>query len=195
MRYQIALDGTVEYGNPGSILNWTRAAFRRFEEQAGPNISPETKAAANILLGNLEILSANQENMKVAVIAANRQYSRAVELTPYSAVARNMDAMARIYLGTRSGWAEESPLEVVKALQGGLALDTSNKDVTANLESLLTLISGMPESMTKIDKEALEQKRAAVRRVRAHQAKQYTREPTHSQALIRRENVGQQNRP
>ena len=171
MRYRMAIDGTVEYGKPESILEWTRNALGSFEEQAGEKRSPAAAATARILLGNLEILSANQGSMIEAVTAAGRHYAKAVEITPSSATARNLDAMARIYLGHSTEWADESPNDVAIALQEGLALDTRNMDITANLEALFSLISGLPESTSKIDKEHLERKIAAVKRVRAHQAR------------------------
>ncbi len=170
MRYRIALDGTAEYGKPGSLAAWTRKAVERFEQGAGKKRAAAPAAMARILLGNLAILSADRESMLGAVRAAADEYERAVELAPYSAAARNLDAMARIYLGQRAGWSKESPQDVAVALQEALALDPSNTDVTANLEGLFTLISGLPESTTGIDKEQLERKLAAVKRVRAHQA-------------------------
>lgn len=170
MRYQMALDGTVEYGRPDRILGWTRRAFARFEEQAGGGASPEAAAAARILLGNLEILAAGPDNLQESVQSAARYYAKAVKITPYSAVARNMDSMARIYLGQRTGWIGESPSDVATSLQQALALDTGNQDITANLEALFTVMGDLPESVTKIDGEQLEKKMAAVKRVRAHQA-------------------------
>ncbi|MCP4903076.1 MAG: hypothetical protein GY906_39435 [bacterium] len=122
----------------------------------------------------VEVNGNPQANLEeqAAVQRAAEYYASAVKLAPSSAVARNMESMARIYLGNRGDWAEESPADVATSLQKALALETSNRDITANLEALYGLMSHLPEKVTRIDEKQLERKMSAMRQVRAYQAKQ-----------------------
>ena len=172
MRLQMALDGTAEYGDRRSLIGWTQRALQRYEELANGKSAPAPAAMAEILLGNLEILSASPESMRNAVVAAGRHYRRAASIAPDDVTARSMDAMARIYLGHATGWTDDTPLGVASALQDALVLDPTNRDVTANLDTLFSLIRDLPESTTRVQKQELARRTAALRAIRAHQAEQ-----------------------
>jgi len=171
MRYQIHRQGSDPHPNPHRLVEWIHDRLSKFQAEIYDEGAPEPLAAARILSGNLDIISTSPENMVGAVTSAKRKYTEAVALMPYSAEARNLEAIAGIFLGQANGWESLNPADIAKALMDSLALDAGNFDILANLEKLFLLMDDLPAEKRRMQKGELDRNLAAVRRVQASLSK------------------------
>lgn len=161
LRYRVHLDGISDHPYVDRMRDYARKALARFTEHAAGAQSPEAEAMAGILSAGLDIAAGKPSD----AAAASEKLNTAARRIPYSAAARNLSAVADIYLGHQSRWTAAKPADISRKLLAGLALDAGNKEILNNMEKFYRLIEPLPMHTRQLQQAEIDAKMAAVQRV------------------------------
>jgi hypothetical protein len=118
---------------PSQAIKPAEQALLEYVQRNESIQEPETKAAALQLNGILEFLRGEKNPAE--------RFDDAYELVPYSADARNLAAMFRVYRDYNLPGKKLHPREVVNDFVAAAALDPENSMVLENLENFYELLT------------------------------------------------------
>lgn len=142
-------------------------ALKVYTEFAGSRIAPLPRAVGNAMLGMMRINSAQTEAERVETMRAVAPlFVEARQMIPYSAEARNLETISRLYLDFHSTVGKENSMKLVKKLLNAVAVEPDNPSALVNLEHLYTYFTLQPKRNPYSTSE-LQQRLSEVKRIRA----------------------------
>jgi hypothetical protein len=136
LRYRGAQEGSGPVV-PSHTVYWVEEALRRYERDSGSRKATLATAVGKAVNALLKIESLAES--PASYVAAQCVLEKVVTLVPYSADARNLEVMTRIYLAY-NGWQPGMRQKAIAAdLLRAAALDPQNPLILANLENLYDL--------------------------------------------------------
>jgi len=170
LRARAALE-REEFDVAEQVLPQAERAFARFETAADPRREGVALAASKSMGGMLTILT---EGPDAGIRSgAGDRFAEAAALMPYSADARNLQAIAGLYRGVVLGDRSVPLDDTLKQLQRALSIEPGNDETLGNLESFYSLLARDEENALSfsLEREDLDLRLQSVREVRTHLAR------------------------
>lgn len=163
LRYRVTEDSGGSA--PAPTLTWIRNALDEYEKTSSPvSASGDVAAATGKILRGALALEAGHENDNLLTV--EELFSAAAALLSYSASARNLRAVVQIYRHHEAKTLDKNAESIADDLVSAIAVNPTNANVLASLESLYALLLTTDEHVP-FETDELERRLKAVQDVRA----------------------------